>query len=244
MQSVPFDEDVIRKEVPFVRFEIVIDKGSAQRRGSGWETGQWQNCQNHVMHCGRCFPIIIDAGVQLPVDVSPPSAIDIRSIYSPPMGQLTAIDDPDRRGEQRDNCGGNRSDGRGDRIKKFCELYIRKEFDLMPTPLPDGIVATIQNATRSVRISILFVSVRWTGHFFAISISCLRCASSNGPANSMLHRMRSILDFGSSQFAQSSAWTRSCRSRTMTCSRVHFFRAAYKLTVIEVQLPSAINSSS
>jgi hypothetical protein len=84
---------------------------------------------------------------------------------------------------------------------------------------PHGIVATIQNATRSVRISILFVSVRWTGHFFAISISCLRCASSNGPANSMLHRMRSILDFGSSQFAQSSAWTRSCRSRTMTCSR-------------------------
>ena len=87
---------------------------------------------------------------------------------------------------------------------------------------PDGIGATIQNATRSVRISILFVSVRWIGHFFAISISCLRCASSNGPANSMLHRMRSILDFGSSQFAQSSAWTRSCRSRTMTCSRVHF----------------------
>src|SRR5258708_3016865 len=92
---------------------------------------------------------------------------------------------------------------------------------------PDGIVSAIQNARRSVRISILFISVRWTGHFFAISISCLRGASSNGPANSMLHRMRSILDFGSSQFAQSSAWTRSCRSRTMTCSRVHFFPAAY-----------------
>jgi hypothetical protein len=38
-----------------------------------------------------------------------------------PMSQLAEIDAPDRRGEQRDNCSGNRSDGRGDRIKKFCE---------------------------------------------------------------------------------------------------------------------------
>ena len=126
MQSVPFDEDVIRKEVPFVRFEIVIDKGSAQRRGSGWETGQRQNCQNHVMHRGRCFPIIIDVGVQLPVDVWPPSAIDVRSVYSPPMSQLAAIDAKDCRREQRDKCSGNRSDGRGDRIKKFYELYTRR----------------------------------------------------------------------------------------------------------------------
>ena len=33
MQSVPCDEQVIRKELSFVRFEIVINKGSGQRRG-------------------------------------------------------------------------------------------------------------------------------------------------------------------------------------------------------------------
>jgi hypothetical protein len=37
---------------------------------------------------------------------------------------------------------------------------------------------------------------------------------------------------------------RSCRSRTTTWSSAHFFRVAYMLIVIEVQLPSAINKSS
>ena len=99
MQPVPFDEEVIRKELSFVRFEIVINKGSGQRRGSGWETGQRQNCQNHVMHRGRCFPIIIDVGVQFPVLVSPPSAIDVRSIYSLRMSQLAFVDCPNGAGE-------------------------------------------------------------------------------------------------------------------------------------------------
>jgi hypothetical protein len=64
-----------------------------------------------MMHCGWCFPIIIDVGVQFPVDASPISTVDVRSIYSPRMSQLAAIDFPNRRSEVPSDTRSKRSDG-------------------------------------------------------------------------------------------------------------------------------------
>jgi hypothetical protein len=54
---------------------------------------------------------------------------------------------------------------------------------------------------------------------------CTRRARSGGWKRCRARPLRAAID-GARQ---------TCRSRTMTCSRVHFFRAAYKLTVIEVR---------
>jgi hypothetical protein len=95
-----------------------------------------------------------------------------------------------------------------------------------------------------VTISISDVSVRWTGHLFAISSSLDRCSAVNEPVKCMSRSIRSSIPSLVSQSAQSEAWILECRRRTVTSLSGQPFRRAYIPTVIEVQDPNAASRKS
>src|SRR5215210_5284291 len=92
-----------------------------------------------------------------------------------------------------------------------------------------------------VSISVSESSVRLTGHFSAISRSFSHFSVSRGPSSSSSSWTRSILPLFVSHSSQSFAWILPCSTRTVTDSSGHPLRSAYILTVIAVQLPSAVN---
>src|SRR5205814_4436724 len=94
------------------------------------------------------------------------------------------------------------------------------------------------------RILISYVSVRWTGHLLAISSALSRCSSVRSPSRAISLSIRSSMPCRVSHSAQSSAWTREWRSRTVTPVSGHCFRRAYSAMVMEVQAPSAASNNS
>ena len=130
MQPVPLNEDMVGEEISFVRFEIVVDEASRQRRGSVRQTSQWQNRQNHMMYGGWRFPIIIDVGIQSPVDVSPPPAVNVSPLHLASMSQLASINiSYGERKPCRDGSG-YCSDERGKKVsvaQSFSELSEREQ---------------------------------------------------------------------------------------------------------------------
>jgi hypothetical protein len=81
-----------------------------------------------------------------------------------------------------------------------------------------------------VSITISDRSVRCTGHRSAISVERFRWSSSRAPSNWMTRSIRSIRPVFVSQSVQSLAWTRLCRSATVTSSSGHCLRCAYSVT--------------
>jgi hypothetical protein len=116
MQPVPLNKDMIGEKISFVRFEIVVDEASRQRRRSVRETSQWQNRQNHMMHGGWRFPIIINVGIQSPVDVSTPPPVNVSPLHSAPVSQLASINISDRERKPCRAGSGYCGDERGNKV--------------------------------------------------------------------------------------------------------------------------------
>jgi hypothetical protein len=95
-----------------------------------------------------------------------------------------------------------------------------------------------------VTITICDVSVRCTGHLFAISSSFDRCPFVNDPLKWRSRSIRSNMPSLVSHSAQSKAWIFECRRLTATSSSGHRFRRAYIPTVIDVQAPNAASRKS
>src|SRR5205823_7450175 len=81
-------------------------------------------------------------------------------------------------------------------------------------------------------------------HLLAISSALSRCSSVRSPSRAISLSIRSSMPCRVSHSAQSSAWTREWRSRTVTPVSGHCFRRAYSAMVMEVQAPSAASNSS
>jgi MATE family multidrug resistance protein len=96
-------------------------------------------------------------------------------------------------------------------------------------------------APQASRVSIRTseVSVRCTGHLLAISSRRARCSSDSSPSSTSSRSTWSRSPCFVSQSAQSCAWMRAWRRRTVTARNGHCFRRAYMETVMEVQAPRA-----
>jgi hypothetical protein len=139
------------------------------------------------------------------------------------------------------------------RIRSRSNLANRRETRTahrVPATRSSGVVRDTKynsnQLVQSARVTITTcdVSVRCTGHLFAISSNLDRCSFVNDPLKWRSSSIRSSMPSLVSHSAQSDAWTFECRRLTAIFPSGHRFRRAYIPTVIEVQAPNAASRKS